>query len=249
MKVNSLEWKAYTRYDRVYDYLHGFVGLTQKQRLMDDLSRYLLQEKVDWASANKTLPSMECALVVVSEPSTHEIIDLGGSLPYDLFTDNFGFILSGVFGAPGAGANNITGCKDTGAVARTITFNNATVTNDYFTGYTSTQVNNGGTWLQLGSSVAAPARSDTAIGTALGTAPESAKFVSGVASYSAGSGTITVSGSLTSGGAGTINEAVCIEGGVTSAGAVILLCIAHDTTTATPYTASKSITLQYSFTD
>jgi len=58
--------------------------------------------------------------------------------------------------------------------------------------------------MRIGSGTTAPARGDYKIETPFTVAPESDYFDAGTASYSAG--TITISGSITAGGSGTINE-------------------------------------------
>ena len=61
-----------------------------------------------------------------------------------------------------------------------------------------------GTEMQFGSSTTAAQRTDYKIGTALGTAPESGLFSTGLGSYAGGS--VSFSGAISAGGSGTINE-------------------------------------------
>ena len=61
-----------------------------------------------------------------------------------------------------------------------------------------------GTQFQLGSSTTAPTRADYKINTALGTAPESGLFSTGIGSYA--SGYVSIGGAISAGGSGTVNE-------------------------------------------
>lgn len=227
------------------DYLHDFRGYSQKQKLMDDLSRFLLRSKLEWAyHTGVSRFSQEVALVIIGEPESKEILDIGGSLPGDLFVDNWGTVWAGLFRAPINGNTAVT-LTDTSNTARQLysmedagaTFNasNAII----------------GSRIQVGSGTTAPARSDYKIQTAFATAPENALFDTGTGSYAAGSGNITVSGSITAGNeAGTINEAILAGVWYTySAGAAENICICHDATTATAFSNAKSITVQYSIAD
>lgn len=241
----SQDWRRDHDYQKVYDYLHDFVGVSRKQKLMDDLSRYLLQQKVHWASKNNVLPSMEAALVLVENEATHEIEDLGGTLPGDLFVDQYGTLRAGEIVAPGLEV--VVSLSDTGGAPRNvIAITSSNAQHKSWNNPSASSINTG-SQIQIGSGVTAPTRADVAIETAFGTAPESGLFNTGSGSYAVGA--ITFSGSISSGGAGTINEALYAIALVDSGGTQRKVAACHDATTATAFIAGKSITVQYSISD
>lgn len=236
------DWRRDHSYQRIYDYLHDSVGCSQKQRLMDDLCDFLYFEKLGWAYKNHVKFSPEVSLVTVTEPDTGEIIEIGGSLPSDIFVDQFGSLLGAFYRQPVNGSAVLPGTiKDVTNTNQTCYIWN---TAPFFI-HVGGQVD--GTKMQLGSGSTAPARADVGIQTALSTAPENALFSTGAGSYTGG--TTTVSGSITSGGTGTINEGIVVIAGNNSVGTVVNICQIHDALTSTPFTASKSLTMQTSVTD
>jgi hypothetical protein len=121
----------------------------------------------------------------------------------NIISDNFGEWLSAMFYAFTTTSQGITltaddGNTDTGYVASSSPDAPHNVFN-----YMGSNL---GTRFQLGSGTTAPTRADYAIETAFGTAPENTYFNTGSGSYAGG--VITVSGSVTAGGSGTVNEAL-----------------------------------------
>lgn len=250
----SEDWRRDHWYYETQAYLHDFKGYSQKQKLLDDLSDYVLRSKLEWSYKNGLSHySQEVCIVSVTEPETGEILDIGGSLPGDLFVDNFGLTLSSFFTPPIAAGviGPSVSVKNTAGAAKTIAGwgTSGTATDFGFFGVTTS--GGQGSLIQIGSGLTAPARSDVAIQTAFSTAPENALFNTGIGSYSAGSGTITLSGSITAGNEnGTINEALLVLfGNITASNTQFDMAIAHDATTATAFSNAKSITVQYSITD
>lgn len=233
-------------YKTIYEYLHDYTGCSRKQKLADDLSDFLYFEKLGWANRNRKHMSPEVCLITVTEPGTGEILDLGGSLPGDLFVDNWGSLWASLIRQPSTSVGVLTSIlKDTGGATRTFNMigNSATLFNAG-----GAVVN--GTRMQIGSSTTAPARADTGVTTAFSTAPESAAFDTGAGSYTNGTGTITVSGSITAGNeSATINEALFMGSYQDSSSTLRLIATCHDATTATAFSNAKSITLQYSISD
>jgi len=240
----SQDWRREHDYSKVYEYLHDFVGCSRNQRLSNDLADFLYFAKLDWAAKNRVKFSSEVLLVTVCEPSTNEILEIGGTVPGDIFTDFIGQVLGLWFQTPINNTQGITATSnDIGNTIRTFrVWTNATGGGVFSSGGTSE-----GTQMQLGTGTTAPTRADVAITTAFGTAPESGQFSTGGGSY--GGGTTTVSGSLTSGGVGTVNEGLLIHKAADTGAALRQWSLAHDLTTATPFIANKSITAQWSITN
>lgn len=242
-------WKEGQSYAKIYNYLHDYVGASKRQSLMNDLCDFLYFEKAEWALVRRRKFSPEVCLVIVSEPITGEILDLGGSLPSDLFVDNFGTWLAALIRSP-VNASTAFTMTNTAAASKTMNALHQGSNLSCFN-YSSSATPTVGTQIQIGSSTTAPARADLNIGTAFGTAPESALFSTGTGSYNAG--TITISGSITSGGTGTINEALFagkwVDSTLVATTTATTFCLIHDATTATAFTAGKSITVQFSITD
>ena len=130
---------------------------------------------------------------------------IGVSKPNNLILDNFGTWFAGLFHQSTSTwfsvnlKENITGSTD--AVGM---IDGGSVGTYSFCHAVGAHLN--GTRIQVGSGTTAPARADYKIETAFGTAPESAVFETGAGSYAAGS--MSVAGSITAGGAGTVNETV-----------------------------------------
>jgi hypothetical protein len=190
------------------------------------------------------------------EFSTITIRDINGEIehimesdPNDLFVDNFGYWLAACF-KPYDNSDSTTTLVDAGG-------NNRNVSVYRFAGLSTESFNtaggavtNGGTVIQVGSSSTAATRGDHAIGTPFGTAPESTFFSTSNGNYAAG--TITVSGSITSGGSGTINEAVLMGNWFYNpgSGTEASFVLAHDVYgSGYAFTPGKSITVQWSITD
>lgn len=123
----------------------------------------------------------------------------GSSKPNNLILDNFGTWLAAFIQAITEATRTIT-LTDDGGTSRTVYIYGETA---YLFNYPDGAVDIG-TQLRVGSGSTAPARDDYAIETAFATSPESTYFDTGTGSYAAGA--ISLSGSITAGGSGTIRE-------------------------------------------
>jgi len=235
---------ATREYQEIDGYLHDYRGRTFKPRIADDAARYLYEQKLGYASRNRTKFSPEVIGIYVTEPSTSELLEIGGSLPSDLFLNNFGTWFAALMQQPVTGIDVVTLTNTAAGSDTNVGIYNATGGRQTF-GSATSGGGNMGSQIQLGSSSTAPTRADHVVNTPLATAPENALFGTGPGSY--GAGTITCSGSVTSGGTGTINEAGFHFSWWNST-TIVSYMVCHDLTTSTPFVASKSITCQYSFT-
>ena len=137
-------------------------------------------------------------VTVLKDMESLKINEIGFNRPDDLFTNNWGVWLSSLIQTPSSATLGYT-MYDTGNTSRS---SNAL----QYQSSASTTFNQSveGTQIQFGSGVTAAAKTNYAIQTALGTAPESGRFGSGNASYA--NGTISFGNVITAGGSGTINE-------------------------------------------
>ncbi len=149
----------------------------------------------------------ETACVAVTDKKK-KILDVGLNKPNDLVLDNFGTFLTGLLRAPQLGDTRVS-LNNLSGVGRLCTmwgFQPSTSYNMSFNVYCQYQCNTPmGCFVQVGSGATAAARSNVAIETAFGTAPESGRFGASNSSY--GGGTLGIAGSTGAGGAGTIREA------------------------------------------
>jgi hypothetical protein len=194
----------------------NLIGLSWNDRLKDAIAQKYLRE-IRLAKAEldlKTLDlgetpiqsTIECTFfTALKSPSKPKIEDIGFSIPEDMFTNNFGLWLAGFF----QGANQL---KPSGGQFTGINEANGGLSGlIYATYYSSYQYpfNNTtgmGTQFKIGSSNAAAARTQYAIQTAFGTAPESTRFPTGPGCYAVAGGVISFCGAITAGGSGTVNE-------------------------------------------
>lgn len=148
-------------------------------------------------------PFQHFATVMIQEPDGI-IKGIGQSKRNNLILDNFGIILAELFTTPSMNQDTAS-VKDILNASTVFQFyGDATASDEPFT---KNHINLG-TLMQVGSGVTAATRADYAIETALGTAPEDDIFDTGSGSYAAGS--IGVSGAISAGGAGTINETLMV---------------------------------------
>jgi len=159
------------------------------------------------------------AFVSVIDPKTGRIIARGKSKPRNLILNNFGVWLAGLIRTPVTGLTTIT-LKDDGGADRTFYV--------YHTGTGAFNAANTtlGTNFRVGSSVAAPARTDYTIGAGFPTAPESGLFGTGSGSYAAG--VISFSAAITAGGSGTVNECGFYGRWFDTGGALRNIMLFHD---------------------
>jgi hypothetical protein len=202
--------------------------------MADEAFKILLEEK---RRALGYLPRLsETSFVVVTERD--EILGIGGSTPNDADLNNFGRVFAALFSPPAS----VSGCTDYNLTNGTRTLYIYGPSYTYlFTG------GNSGTQMQVGQG-AYGGLADYNIGSAFPTSPESGRFSTGTGSWAAG--TITVSGSITAGGSGTISESGLFAYWNYGTGSwtydTFMIC--HDNVSPTvPFTAGKSITVQYSW--
>jgi len=226
------------RYERlrINSWMKELNGETFNARLQKHALGYLYEEKLQWAAKHHAHLSPEVMFGFASHNG--EILDCGGSIPSDLILNNFGLLFGGLFRSPVATSTT---------VALT---NSADVSENLYSMYSasggstfnnSASANAVGSQLQAGSGTTTPALTDYKVTTALGTSPESGAFNTGSGSYAAGA--MTVSGSVTAGGSGTVNEGVLFGAWSATNGAIYNFALVHDLVTSFGYVASNSITL------
>ena len=183
----------------INEILFDFVGYTQKEKVVMDATKILLENK---AKALGYLPKpAEVSLVIASENG--EIKSIGGSVPNDLINNNWGIMFAAWFRSTTPGGGTIISLDDDGGVARTIkigtsvgpgAWNNAT----------------GGSRFQVGQGSTVAARSDLAIETPFANAgPEDSLENTGVGGWNPGLGQGTIVALIgPTAGSGTVTETV-----------------------------------------
>lgn len=148
-------------------------------------------------------------LTVLRSKKKPVIEDIGFSTPEDMFMNNYGSWLAGMF----MGLNQMkpqsnqfymvtTGNVNTGFIAHCTYYGSYSYAFNYGTG--------NGTQFQLGSSTTASTRAMYAIQSAFSSSPEKNPFPTGPGCYAPGSGTVSFSGAISAGGSGTVNEVAWI---------------------------------------
>ncbi len=172
------------------------------------------------------------------------IREIGFSSPSDLFTNNWGVLLSHFIQVPGGEAVGYT-MVDTANSART----NSTSYGKVYGGGNYMQFWNNsscGFQFQLGSGSTAAQRSNYNIQTAFATAPESAKFQIGQSASA--SGTITLGAVISAGGSGTVNELCMFVTVYWHSTSPATFLVARDIVTAVPFVAGNPLCASYSIT-
>lgn len=195
------------------DYLKNFVGYTAKQKVLVDAHKFILEQH------RKYQNGLGMPKVVVSciDPKTNEILGIGGSslllhkktgkiIP-DLILDNFGNIFAGFFVAPGTD-KDIT-AKDDAAASKTVRTHwaDAASAAATYNNWVNAGASGSGSQIKMGSGTTAPARADTAIQTALVSAPESGYLDTNNGAYTVSNTVIYQADANPTGGSGTVNEA------------------------------------------
>jgi len=181
----------------INDFLENYVGFTAKQSVLDDIHKSLLQERSKAIGyENKMVP---IASVTVQDLKSKEILGLGASVPNDLINDNFGELFAAIHG-PLSTDRTFSGLNDIlGAGPKTIRVWRPVSGNLWDFGLIS--------FVQVGSGITPPTRSDIDIETAFGSAPESTRVATADGGYNASLGTISVTTNISpTGGVGTVNE-------------------------------------------
>lgn len=179
------------------------------QLIRTDIQKELVKDALK-GSPVELLPSIyEGVMVAVTDPKTKKILDVNFNTPQDLCTDNFGKWFAGLFQPPTNWYTNggaYVSLRATSGTYRSVYtyFMNAYLPTYYgvFNKGNSLSV---GALLQIGSSTTNPARTDYTIGTAFGTAPESALQNVSQGIYD-NAGNIGFGTALAAGGNGTVNE-------------------------------------------
>ena len=186
------------------DLLTSLIGQSFNQRSKFEAYKILteIHKQADQYSMEKVL----CYIV-----DKGEIKGVGGSslmknkktgkIISDLILYNLGLFLAGVF--QGTGGIVTVLLKQTDGINRNINVINQTTLWNFSTGASM--------FHQVGSGSSSPARTDFKIQTAFGTAPEDAIFAPSNPVFNSGLGNFKSIGSITAGGAGTINESVMIS--------------------------------------
>jgi len=130
------------------------------------------------------------------------ILDVAANKPDDLILDNFGLWLAAWIRQPSQGQLNITVKNDANVAKPLCIWRNQSGYRTFNNGLGASV--NFGTYVRIGSSTANPARGDYNVGSAFATSPESGYINTNSGSYA--SGVVSLSGSLTAGGSGTVNE-------------------------------------------
>lgn len=195
------------------DYLKNFVGYTAKQKVLMDAHKFILEQHRKYQNGF----GMPKVVISCIDPKTNEILGLGGSslllhkktgkIVPDLILNNFGIYFAGSFRAVGGGTTTVV-LKDDGAVDRNVRTYSAD------TGTSLSTATNGvgaavtlGTKIKMGSGTTTPARADTAIQTALATAPESGYLDTNSGGWTVNNTVIYQADANPTGGSGTVNEA------------------------------------------
>jgi len=163
----------------------------------------------------------------------------------NLILDNFGLLLAGLISHHDVTTTTHVGLVDDGGVSRDVAV--ATYrpeTTDHYV-FVHTSGSDIGGHMRIGSGTTAPARGDYGIETPFTVAPESDYFDAGTGVYSAG--TITISGSITAGGSGTINEAGFFFKLRDAASLLRIIMLFHDAISpGVSFSAGDPITVEYS---
>lgn len=189
------------------------------------------------------LPSIfECVMCAATD-ERRKILDIGFNTPEDLILDNFGLFLAGNVRNPVATYSGGV-FKDIANVSKTINVFGQAAGSAYNYGYSALAC---GTLLQLGSGTTAAARSNYAIQTALGTAPENTTFGTGYGSYAAGTGYVNFASSITAGGSGTVNETGFFGRWVDQTQSLVTIMLFHDILgSGVAFIAGNSLIVSYS---
>ena len=218
-------------------------GIESALTRMDVQKQHLL--KLLTGRKAELLPNMhESVMCAVLEPKNRKIIDVGFNDPKDLILDNFGKWLAAFVRSPIAGSGKTVVLPDSSNTNRTLYIYDMDATTTHGFQYGAAGGSPTGTQVQVGSGSSDPARSDYAIQTAFGAAPENAAFDTGSGSYS--SGYVSFSGAITAGGSGTINE-TGFFGKWYLYNASYLFMLFHDKlTSGVAFTAGQTLNVSYS---
>jgi hypothetical protein len=228
----------------------NLIGETFNKRLEKAIHRRAQQETFEWLMDKYEKKSKlfqprlhETVVVAALNPKNRKILDVGFNKPNDLILANFGNFLGGVVRAPITTASAAVNLNDNTNTARAFQiYGPYNGTNFFLSGSTGGSL---GTYLQLGSGTTAATRADYKITTALGTAPESGQFATSNGIY--GGGAMSFSGSVSAGGAGTVNETGFFGSWISTNGTTYVIMLFHDIlSSGVAYVAGNILPLSYS---
>lgn len=180
------------------EYLNQFKGETINDGIVKDSTNYLLEEKLRITEKNPN----EVSLVSVLDPKTKEIISIGGSIPSDLITDAFGFLMQEHNRLPvGPTVDSPLVFKAEDGVTRAFRMVSPNPQVSY-----NTPLGTRGGQIKIGQGFTAPARSDFNIETPFTTSPESLEQNVTPPFYDNTLFQIQFFSSLQAGGSGIISE-------------------------------------------
>ncbi len=195
----------------VNEYLLDFIGKSQKQKELDQMFKFLLEEKTKFLGLRPLIH--EVSLVTVTDPLEKkypEILKVGGSKPDDLITNQLAIFLATLVG-PVSGVLVQMTINDNTGTPRIVSVrgNEGTSRNLWY------RLNVGGSFVSTGSSIQVgqgttpPARSDFDVETAFANGgPEDTSGGVNVSVYNSTLGRVTVSRTIgPTAGAGTVTEA------------------------------------------
>jgi len=193
---------------QINDWLFEYVGQKMTPELHEIIVSRLLKQKQQYLGYKTFF--QEVALVWLDDKNGN-IKAIGGSLPNDIISDQFGKFLADMFDAVSGVVTSVV-LLNSGGVGKTVkTKGKGFVFETFWNIQNVTGINGSqGCNMQVGSGNTAPTRADLGIETPFGSAPENArKNPISTSVYNATLGRITQSVTIgATGGAGTVNEAV-----------------------------------------
>jgi len=183
------------------DLLNSLIGQSFNERTK--LEAYKILTEIHSKAQDRSIGKMALCYVL----DKNEVLGVGGStllkdkkgkIISNLILDQFGIVLAGVFKGDTLSKSVIV--KDISAVDQSVTVVSS--------GSPFVRSNSARMLLLVGSGSTSPTRQDFFIQTPFGTAPESLFFASSNPVFNSGLGNFKNIGSITAGGAGTINESV-----------------------------------------
>jgi len=225
------------------DLLNSLIGKSFNQKAKFEADKILKQ-----IHKQADQYSMEKALCFVTDKG--EIKSVGGStlmqnkkngeIVSDLILDNFGVLFAGVMSRFRAVDKIVSLTDKTGAPITLKAIGSATT-------FPQTGFGSIGNSFQVGSGSTPPARTDTDIETAFGTAPESGNmFPASDPVFNSGLGNFKMIASIVAGGSGTINESIWIGQFLNTSNAVNEYVFFRDVISpAVGFIVGQSIALEY----
>ena len=175
------------------------------ERRLEDLKKQLNNLALNRPLSLEGLENIsEVAAVTVLKPKTNKIMDVGFNVLHDLILNNFGIWLSGFIKQPAIVDSYEFALIDITNTSQTFNFYSDGSPSPNHVLFNNLSTYAIGTQLQVGSGTTAAARTNYAIETPFGNAPENTRFSTGAGSYA--SAAISFSGAISAGGAGTVNE-------------------------------------------